>query len=72
MRMGGEELFAESKRGRAEVRDPGGQVRRPISFEPTNLIGSSQDNGEVKGPTFRFAKNGRPAISYVLPGEFSR
>ena len=69
--MGDEGLFAESKKGRAEVRDPGGQVRRRISFESTNLIGSSrriirdakntsQDDGKVKGPTFRFAKNGAP------------
>jgi hypothetical protein len=29
-------------------RDPGVEMRRQISFEATNLIGSSQDDGAIK------------------------
>lgn len=44
----------------ASDRDPGVKMRRRVSFEATNLAGSSQDDVKVKGPTFRFAKNGAP------------
>jgi hypothetical protein len=29
--------------------DPGGKVRRRISFKTTNLIGSFQDDGKIGG-----------------------
>jgi hypothetical protein len=56
---------------RREASIPKDRERCRISFEAANLIGSSQDDSKVKGPTFRCAKNGARGDQNRVNGVFA-